>query len=210
MKTFTFLFAFTFAVCWVNAQQIIKQTTTTVTTYITQQPLYDNCNNWSTSENVVLNCDYLNPANFGYVNVNMNPYLNQNYSSCNYTRPILHTTQQQLAQPTLNVITTSENLPLPHINAPNNSEFNIMLQSIANQTFEQNKLQIAHQILISNYLTSQQIYSILRLFTFESTKLSFSKSAFNKVLDPQNYFIINNAFSFSSSVNDLNNYLMGF
>ena len=211
MKTILSFLAFINAVSVVNAQQIIQQTTTTVTTYTTNPSMVNYSPNWFGP-----NC-YSDPSfnlpttNNSYVNFNFDPYEDPYYfTTNNYTTPILHAPHQQLSQPVVNVINASQYYPEPCINSINSSGFNFILQSIANQSFEQNKLQVAQQVLQSNYLTSQQVFSILQVFNFESTKLSFAKSAFNRVIDPQNYFIVNNAFSFSSSVSELNNFLRGF
>ena len=211
MKTILSFLAFLSAVSVVNAQQIIQQTTTTVTTYTTNPSMVNyspNCFGPNCYSDPSLN---LPTTNNSYVNFNFDPYADPYYyTTNNYTTPILHAPHQQLSQPAVNVLNASQYYPQPCINSINSSGFNFMLQSIANQSFEQNKLQVAQQILQSNYLTSQQVFSILQVFNFEVTKLSFAKSAFNRVVDPQNYFVVNNAFSFSSSVSELNNFLRGF
>jgi hypothetical protein len=211
MKTILSFLAFISAVSVVNAQQIIQQTTTTVTTYTTNPSMVNYSPNWF-GPNCYSDPNFNLPTtNNSYVNFNFDPYTDPYYyTTNNYTTPILHAPHQQLSQPVVNVLNASQYYPEPCVNAINSSGFNFMLQSIANQSFEQNKLQVAQQILQSNYLTSQQVFSILQVFNFESTKLSFAKSAFNRVIDPQNYFVVNNAFSFSSSVSELNNFLRGF
>jgi hypothetical protein len=49
----------------------------------------------------------------------------------------------------------------------------------------------------------------MQQFSFESTRLDFARFAYAYVVDPQSYFMVNNAFAFSSSVDDLNRFLMG-
>jgi len=46
------------------------------------------------------------------------------------------------------------------------------------------------------------------VFSFESTRLDFARMAYHRVIDPQNYFIVNNAFRFSSSIDELYQYIM--
>jgi hypothetical protein len=82
-----------------------------------------------------------------------------------------------------------------------------MLQEISRQNFDSNRLQIAKQVISTNQLTSAQITDIMRLFSFESSRLEIAKFAYNYVVDPQRYFMVNNAFSFSSSVDDLNRFI---
>jgi hypothetical protein len=45
------------------------------------------------------------------------------------------------------------------------------------------------------------------MLSFESTRLDFAKFAYTYTLDKENYYMVNNAFSFSSSVAELNNFI---
>jgi hypothetical protein len=88
--------------------------------------------------------------------------------------------------------------------AMTSSNFSSAKNSISNQSFEESKLSTARQIISSNCLTTDQIKQIMLLFSFEDSRLSFAKEAHEKCVDPNNYFKVNDAFSFSSSVEDLN------
>lgn len=88
--------------------------------------------------------------------------------------------------------------------------FSMMIQQISQQSFDSNRLQLAMQIVSSNRLTSAQVTDIARLLSFESSRLDFLKFAYPYVADPGSYFMVNNAFNFSSSVDDLNRHIMGF
>ncbi len=88
---------------------------------------------------------------------------------------------------------------------PNN--FNRAKQTISNADFDSDKQTIAKQIVNSNCLTAQQVKEIASLFDFESDKLEFAKFAYNHTFDVENYFIINDVFEFSSSIQELNNYI---
>jgi hypothetical protein len=210
MRTLSFLLAFSIAVKFTHAQQVIQQTTTTVTTYTSAPQIIYNQNSWLQPPVNFYPQEPFFPQGNNFVNFTMDPFndpfLNWPLDDC----PSDYLHFPQVNQPVINVVNTEQFFPNPNMIAPNVNGFNFMLQSIANQSFEQNRLQVAQQILQSNYLTSQQVFSILQLFSFEQSKLLFAKSAFNRVIDPQNYFIVNNAFSFSNSVNELNNFLRGF
>ncbi len=88
---------------------------------------------------------------------------------------------------------------------PNN--FNRAKQTISNADFSSDKQTIAKQIVNSNCLTAQQVKEIASLFDFESDKLKFAKFAYTHTFDIENYFIINDIFDFSSSIQELNNYI---
>ncbi len=104
--------------------------------------------------------------------------------------------------------------PLPGYNGPigcsypiTDAQFNSMKQTILNTTFESSKLNIAKQIISSNCLLSKDIKEIMDLFTFESSKLEIAKFAYGYTYDLGNYFIVNQAFSFESSIDELDRYI---
>ncbi len=87
------------------------------------------------------------------------------------------------------------------------ADFNNALSTISNQSFDDKKLSIARQIASVNCLTAAQVKQIMLQFSFEDNKLNFAKYAYSHTYDQNNYFIVNDAFSFSSSVEELNNYI---
>ncbi len=95
-----------------------------------------------------------------------------------------------------------------HHNQPDG--FMSLKRTIANASFDSDKLRIAKQASINHSLSSKQVREIMELFSFESTKLKYAKFAYSRVLDPQNYFIVNNAFTFSSSIRSLDRYMQKF
>jgi len=88
-------------------------------------------------------------------------------------------------------------------------DFSSALGTIRGQSFEETKLKTAKQIAGSNCLSTAQITQICQLFSFEGSKLDFAKFAYNFCTDPRSYFKVNNVFSFSSSSDELNEYLQG-
>lgn len=91
-----------------------------------------------------------------------------------------------------------------------NQSFNYLVNTINNASFDSNKLQIAMQAISGSGVTSSQVLTIMNLLTFESNKLSLAKQAYQYTIDKGNYYIVNNGFTFSSSINDLNNYVNRF
>lgn len=82
-------------------------------------------------------------------------------------------------------------------------------QSISAKDFENTKLDMAKQIATSNCLSAEQVRGIMKLFTFENSKLDFAKFAYAHTYDKNNYFKVNDAFQFDSSATDLSNYISG-
>lgn len=91
----------------------------------------------------------------------------------------------------------------------NPNSFSQVLSQIRGQNFESTRLTLARQILGSNWFTSEQIRSMMTQMTFEDSKVEVARLGYNRVVDPQNYFQVNSAFTFSSSVEELNRYLFG-
>ncbi|RZJ31822.1 MAG: DUF4476 domain-containing protein [Flavobacterium sp.] len=92
-----------------------------------------------------------------------------------------------------------------HCMSPAN--FNSALQSIKGQSFEDTKLKTAKQIASANCLTATQVADICRSFGFEESKLDFAKAAYSNCTEPSNYFKVNDVFSFSTSVDELTDYI---
>lgn len=88
-------------------------------------------------------------------------------------------------------------------------DFTDAKRSISSKTFEDTKLTVAKQITSSNCLLCSQVKDIMALFTFEDSKLQFAKYAYDYVYDLNNYYKLNDAFTFSSSVDELDAYVRG-
>lgn len=91
-----------------------------------------------------------------------------------------------------------------------NGQFANAQRSITAKNFEDSKLTIAKQITGSNCLTADQVRRVMNEFDFESSKLEYAKFAYNKTYDIGNYFMLNEAFDFESSIDELNQYINGF
>jgi hypothetical protein len=80
-------------------------------------------------------------------------------------------------------------------------------RSIASKSFEDSKLTLAKQIADANCLTSEQVKGILKVFTFEDSKLEFAKYSYSHTYDVGNYYKINDAFQFESTIEELDEYI---
>ena len=91
--------------------------------------------------------------------------------------------------------------------AMSSADFSSALQTIKNQGFEETKLKTAKQIVKSNCLNTHQIAEICKTFGYDESRLDFAKEAYESCTEPNNYFKINNVFSFSSSAEELSEYV---
>jgi hypothetical protein len=134
-----------------------------------------------------------------YVDQYGNPIQTQSNYNCNTAAPINYNVYPQ--QTSVNPINTV--MPM------NPASFSQALAQIKQQNFESTRLTVSKQIITSNFFTSDQVRQMMQQMSFESSRVELARFAYNRVLDQQNYYLVNNAFSFSSSVDELNSYLFG-
>ena len=101
-------------------------------------------------------------------------------------------------------------LPPPSMPTPmlemgmNPQEFGELKALIEHESFDDSRLTIAKQVVASNHLTAAQITEICRLFSFEDNALEFAKYAYPYCVDPNRYYLVNQAFKYESSKSELN------
>ncbi|MCB9169187.1 MAG: DUF4476 domain-containing protein [Flavobacteriales bacterium] len=86
-------------------------------------------------------------------------------------------------------------------------QFGDAKRSISGKSFEDSKLTVAMQVAKGQCFTVDQVKEVMGLFSFEQTKLDFAKFAYDHTFDIGNYYKVNDAFSFESSMDELNEYL---
>ena len=86
-------------------------------------------------------------------------------------------------------------------------EFSDVKESIADKKFEDSRMSVARQALNEHCVFSSQVKELMLLFTFEDNKLEFAKYAYDHTYDIGNYYKVNDAFNFESSIEELNKYL---
>jgi hypothetical protein len=91
----------------------------------------------------------------------------------------------------------------PYVTSMSWEAFQAAKQQIASQSFDSYKLDMAKQIVSWNYMTSVQIKEIAGLFSFDSYRLDFAKFAFNYCVNPGEYFMLYDAFTFNSNARAL-------
>lgn len=88
-----------------------------------------------------------------------------------------------------------------------NADFEQLKAALDNAAFESTRLSILKQALPYNYFTTAQVSQLMDQFWFESTKLEVAKLAYDRTLDQNNYYLVNNSFAFGSSVRELGDYI---
>jgi len=75
--------------------------------------------------------------------------------------------------------------------------------------FGDDKMNVATQALTGKCVTVVQVKSIIKLFNFEDEKLAFAKYAYDYTQDKNNYYQVNSSFDFSSTKQELNEFVKG-
>ncbi len=85
--------------------------------------------------------------------------------------------------------------------------FNTALAMINRASFESERLSLAKQYIQTNNITSNEVLLLMNTMDFETSKLEVAKLGYDYTIDPENYFIVNKGFGFSSSINALNRHI---
>jgi len=87
------------------------------------------------------------------------------------------------------------------------ADYNRAVQSISSKSFSDQKFTILTQVLNANCVTVNQVIGFMKLFTFEDDKLEVAKKAYTKTWDQGNYYQVNDAFTYSTSTDELNKFI---
>jgi hypothetical protein len=87
------------------------------------------------------------------------------------------------------------------------ASFSKAKENISSNSFEDSKMTVAKQVTKANCMTASQIAEVMGLFSFEDSKLQYAKYAYDFCYNQGDYYEVNSAFTFESSIEDLNQYL---
>lgn len=88
-----------------------------------------------------------------------------------------------------------------------NGTFELLKQAIQKESFADSKMRVAKQAISSNYVSTSQVRELANLFNFDDSKLELAKYAYDFTTDKNNYFLINDVFSFGTSKDELMKYV---
>lgn len=88
--------------------------------------------------------------------------------------------------------------------------FTALKETLIRERFDNSRVTIAKQVIDQNYFTADQVKQLLLMYSFDNYKLDLAKYAYKNTVNKQDYFILYEVFSFSSSKDDLANYIRAF
>lgn len=141
------------------------------------------------------------------VNMNVNINVNDVQSQMSTTETTVTTTTSS----TTSSSSSAQPAPATSSNAcataMSSSDFETAKKAISSKSFSDDQMTVSKQILKSNCLSVTQVRGIMELFSYEENKLEFAKLAYPKTVDKGNYYQVNDSFSFSASITELNKFL---
>lgn len=85
----------------------------------------------------------------------------------------------------------------------NSRDFEQAKETLKKDWFESSRLSSAKTIMDANYFTTAQVKELMQLFTFDDKKLEIAKYAYRKTVDKNNYYLLSELLTFSSSKDEL-------
>jgi len=85
--------------------------------------------------------------------------------------------------------------------------FYSLKQAVINRHFDSTKRELLAGALKNNPITAAQLYELLNLLDFESSKVEIAKIGYANVVDKENFFKVYDAFTFDSSISELQRFI---
>lgn len=89
-------------------------------------------------------------------------------------------------------------------------KFEQFIETLRKESFDNTRLILAKQTIAANNFSSGQAKQIVQSFSFDNNKLDAAKYCYKYTIDKKNYFMVNDAFSFSSSKEELSRYVQDY
>lgn len=86
-------------------------------------------------------------------------------------------------------------------------QFSSIVQTLRREYSDNSRLALARQIIDRNYFTAEQVKQMMHLFAFENYRLDIAKQAYHNTADQRNYFVVYDALNYSSSKEQLANFI---
>ncbi|CAN5186000.1 hypothetical protein BH09BAC5_BH09BAC5_26800 [soil metagenome] len=141
------------------------------------------------------------------ININVNDGMGGTATSSSTTTTTTSSSSSTTSGTSTQPVTTTAPTTNQCIFPMSANEFSSAKKSVESKSFEEQKLKIAKQILNTNCMSTSQVKEIMAMFSFEDSKVDWAEFAYGKTTDPNNYYQLNDGFTFSGSVDKLNEYI---
>ncbi len=97
-----------------------------------------------------------------------------------------------------------------HDQSMSSQSFSQFIQVLKSESFENTRLSLAKQTISANQFTSAQVREIMQQFSFDNNRLEIAKYSYKNTIDKNNYFMLNDVFSFSSNKEELARFIQSY
>ncbi|PKP04293.1 MAG: hypothetical protein CVU11_05310 [Bacteroidetes bacterium HGW-Bacteroidetes-6] len=196
----------------VKTQTVVTQPVATQTT-VTQTTVTQPVNGEGVSMGISIN----DPMGGTNINMNVNAGTTGTSSATTYSETTTTSTTVGYTEEVYDQPRQPEHYVMQGYNGPvgcpwpmDQGAFMQAKSSIQAKSFDDSKLIIAKQVLASNCMLCSQVKELMMLFSFEDSRLDFAKFAYGHTYDIGNFYMVNDAFDFESTIDELNNYINGY
>jgi hypothetical protein len=134
-----------------------------------------------------------------YDNRNQQPYDNRSQNYDNRNQPNYDNNNQNQSGYNQN-----QNNPNQLIT---DAEFSRLTLSMQKASFSSERADLAMVALQNSLFTSSQIAQMIKMMQFDSDKLKVAKAGYDRVTDRKNYYVVLDSFTFSSSRQEMTDYM---
>lgn len=156
--------------------------------------------------------------NVGGVDMNVNLNVNETGGNTNLNTNMNGSNTTTTSHTTTTTTTTTGNTNTSNANMNTNTgtssgcymsttDINSVVNAVKGETFADDKKMVAKQALKSKCISSDQVVTLLKEYTFEGDKVEMAKYCYDRCSDRDNYYKVNSAFTHSSSKEELNEYI---
>lgn len=116
--------------------------------------------------------------------------------------------QANTVVPTSTVVTTATMAPTTTvITAISDADFNDRFNSAKKPAFDRDKIAKIKQLFESEYLNTNQVSTMMKIFSFDDDKMDLAKWCYKRTIDKKNYFKVEDQFTFDRYKKDLGDWV---
>lgn len=86
-------------------------------------------------------------------------------------------------------------------------EMKHFMQAVRRQPFDRDRMAMSRQFIANHQLNARQAARLVRVMDFESSRVKIAKAAYDSTIDKENYHLVHQEFTFSSSSRKLDNFV---
>jgi hypothetical protein len=78
-------------------------------------------------------------------------------------------------------------------------DFTTMSERVSAATYADDQLSLVQDLAQSNYFTTAQVVALMKDCNYEDTRVDIAAALYPRIVDPQNWYLVNDGFTYSSS-----------